>query len=189
MKRLALAALFGIAALGGGAVVWASGGPGGTAVPTAIPVAAGAVAAPLRLTGRIVDDAHLLDALTKETLAVRLSDIEHSYGPQLVVVTTSSLHGKPIEQYGLALGNGWGIGNKQRDDGVLLVVAPNEHKTRIEVGKGLEKILPDELCAKIIHDDLIPQFRQGRFREGIVIGIDRLSAILKAHPTLPGASA
>lgn len=179
MKKLILAALLGVAAIGGGAAAWVMDKP----------VAADPVEAPLELTGPVVDDAHVLDAATTASLTQRLETLERTAGPQLVVVTTPSLGGREINDYSLALGRGWGIGDKLRNDGVLLVVAPTERKVRIEVGKGLEKTLPDDLCATIIREDLTPRFRQGDLSGGIVAGVDRLSAILAAHPTLPGAKA
>jgi len=179
MNKLVLAALLGVAAIGGGAAAWVADKP----------VAAATVVAPLKLTGRIVDDAHLLDAAQTRTLDAKLATLEATAGPQLVVVTTLSLGGQTIANYSLALGNGWGIGAKDRNDGVLLVVAPNEHKVRIEVGKGLEKILPDELCAKFIREDIVPHFKQDDFPGGISAGVDRISAVLIAHPTLSGAKA
>lgn len=179
MKKLVLAALLGVTAIGGGAVASVADKPVAT-VP---------IAPPLKLTGRVVDAAHLLDAGQTKALDAKLAALEKTAGPQFVVVTTPSLDGRAIEDYSLALGNGWSIGDKTRNDGVLLVVAPNEHKVRIEVGKGLEKILADDLCAKFIREDIIPRFRQNDFPGGIAAGVDRISTVLAAHPTLTGAKA
>lgn len=107
-------------------------------------------------------------------------------GPQFVVVTVPTLGGRSIEDYARALGNGWGVGDRQRNDGVILLVAPAEHKVRIEVGKGLETTLSDTLCAEVIGEDILPRFRANALREGIEAGADRIIAILLAHPTLPG---
>lgn len=89
---------------------------------------------------------------------------------QVVVVTVPSLGGHTIEDYGLHLGRTWGIGRKDYNDGVLLIVAPNERKVRIEVGYGLEKALTDDEAAAIIDDDILPAFRKGTMPEGIEAG-------------------
>ncbi|MDE2562453.1 MAG: TPM domain-containing protein [Sphingomonadales bacterium] len=177
MKKLVLAVLIGVAIVGGGAAAWVADKP----------VAAARVVAPLELTGRVVDDAHLLSAVEAQALDAKLAAIEKTAGPQFVVVTTPSLEGRDIADYSLALGNGWGVGDRTRNDGVLLVVAPNEQRVRIEVGKGLEKTLPDELCAQFIREIIVPHFKRGDFAGGITAGVDRIDAVLLAQPTLAGA--
>jgi len=97
------------------------------------------------LTGRVVDDANLLSPEDEQTLTQELKDLEDKSSDQLVVVTLPSLQGYEIEDYGYQLGRHWGIGTKELDNGVLLIVAPNERKVRIEVGYGLEPILTDAL--------------------------------------------
>jgi hypothetical protein len=89
------------------------------------------------LTGRVVDDAHVLSAQTVNDLTPKLADLEAKTGRQLVVVTLPSLQGYDIEDYGYQLGRAWGIGQKGQNNGVLFIVVPSEHKTRIEVGYGL----------------------------------------------------
>src|SRR5690606_31965183 len=103
-------------------------------------------------TGRVVDEARLLSAEQEATLTTRLEALEAETSDQLVVVTVNDLEGYPIEDYGYRLGRAWGIGQAEDDSGVLLIVAPNERKVRIEVGYGLEPILTDALSARIIHD-------------------------------------
>lgn len=141
-----------------------------------------AIKAPFALTGRVVDNAGLLLADDRQTLVQRLEALQRTTGPQLVVVTVPELKDMTIEQLGLALGNGWGIGDSRRNDGVLMIVAPKEHQTRIEVGKGLEATLTNALCAEIIEHDMIPQFREGHFKAGIDAGVDRLIAALSTRP-------
>ena len=96
----------------------------------------------------------------------------------MVIVTTPSLNGQKIEDFGVRLGRTWGIGRKGINDGVLLIVAPNEHKVRIEVGYGLEKTLSDPICAQIIRNEIIPRFHRGDIAGGIGAGalaiIDRI---------------
>src|ERR1700724_3136499 len=90
------------------------------------------------LTGRIIDEAHLIDAANRSTIETKLADLEAKTGDQLVVVTLSSLQGYEIEDFGYRLGRAWGIGEKAKNNGALLIVAPKEKRVRIETGYGLE---------------------------------------------------
>jgi len=92
----------------------------------------------------------------------------------MVIVTTPSLGGQAIEDYSLPLANAWGIGDKERNDGLVLQVAPNERNVRIEVGKGLETVMTNDICARIIARDMIPQFRLGQLQGAIVAGTDAI---------------
>lgn len=122
------------------------------------------------LTGRVVDNANLLTAHREALLTRALTETERTTRHQFVVLTLPSLDGKPIEQVGLAYGNGWGIGRKGYNDGVLLIVAPNERKVRIEVGCGLEKTLTDKEAVAIIDQRILPRFRKGDMESGILMG-------------------
>ncbi len=93
--------------------------------------------------------------------------LERKTGHQFVVVTVESLGGHDIKDYGTKLGKHWRIGRKFYNDGVLLIIAPNERKVRIAVGLGLEKVLTDAEAAKIIRTDILPDFSEGRLPEGI----------------------
>ncbi len=95
------------------------------------------------LTGRVVDDAGVLNSYTLGELTLMLADHERATGEQVVVVTLDSLQGYSIEDFGYRLGRHWGIGQKGKNTGALLIVAPKEHKVRIEVGYGLEGQLTD----------------------------------------------
>nr|WP_254772357.1 TPM domain-containing protein [Sphingomonas sp. NFR04] len=119
------------------------------------------------LTGRVVDNAHLLSAEAITALSQRLAVAEARTCHQLVVVTVPSLVGESIESLGLRLLNGWGIGRRFYDDGVLLLIAPNERRARIEVGFGLENSLTDAEAVMILHRDVIPRFRAGDWNGGI----------------------
>ena len=130
------------------------------------------------LSGRIVDEARLLSAEREAALTTRLEALEAETGDQLVVITVNDLQGYPIEDYGYRLGRAWGIGQDEDDNGVLLIVAPNERKVRIEVGYGLEPILTDALSARIIHDDILPAFRVGGFERGIEQGVEAIATQL-----------
>ena len=124
------------------------------------------------LTGRVVDDANLLAPKQEARLAAQSAELEKTTGHQLVVVTIPSLHGRDIATFGVDLGRRWGIGRKDIDDGVLLIVAPNERKARIEVGYGLEKALRDEEAGRILRDAILPAFRAGDMPKGIAAGVD-----------------
>ena len=100
------------------------------------------------LTGRIVDDAGILAPDARSRLDARLAEQERATGQQIVVVTLKSLQGYPIEDFGYRLGRRWGIGQKGRDNGALLIVAPNERKVRIEVGE-----LGGERAARAVVED------------------------------------
>lgn len=127
-----------------------------------------------RLTGRVVDQADLLPDLAERELTTKLEELEAKTTDQLVVVTLTDLKGKGIDEWGRRLGNGWGIGQKNKNNGVLLIVAPNERQVRIEVGLGLEKAIPDQLAAEIIQQKILPQLKAGQMPEGISEGADAL---------------
>lgn len=134
------------------------------------------------LSGRVVDQARLLDRETEAALTQKLTALETDTGDQLVVVTLNSLQGYEIEEYGYRLGRHWGIGQKEGDNGVLLIVAPNERKVRIEVGYGLEPILTDALSAQIIQDSILPAFRTSAFQKGVTDGVDAIDTQLRLDP-------
>jgi uncharacterized protein len=137
----------------------------------------------LALTGRVVDNARALPQTKRKSLEQRLESLERRAGLQMAIVTVSDLKGRTIEAFGRVLGNGWGIGDKARDDGVLLIVAPHERKTRIEVGKGLESKLANALSQHVIDTDMIPHFKANEFEDGIEAGQDRIIGVLTLHPT------
>jgi uncharacterized protein len=147
--------------------------------------AGAALAAPTfpPLTGRVVDQAGLLDPAREAALSARLEALEAKTSSQVVVATLVSLQGYEIEEYGYQLGRAWGIGEKGRNTGVLLIVAPNERKVRIEVGYGLEGALTDALASKIIEAAILPRFRAGDFAGGIEAGAGEIIAILE-DPTI-----
>jgi uncharacterized protein len=130
------------------------------------------------LTARVVDDAHILSSQTLATLDQKLAEYENGTTNQVVVVTLSSLQGDSIEDYGYKLGRSWGIGHKGKDNGVLLIVAPNEHKVRIEVGYGLEGTLTDAAASEIIQGIILPDFRKGDMERGVADGVDAVLAVL-----------
>src|SRR6185295_9091697 len=126
------------------------------------------------LTGRVVDDAGILSSDTKTGLTEKLAALEQKTSRQLVVVTVPSLQGYEISDYGYQLGRAWGIGQAKLNNGILFLVAPNEHKTRIEVGYGLEPIITDAFSSVVVQTQVLPKFRSGDFNGGVVAGANAL---------------
>jgi len=139
------------------------------------------------LSGRVVDNANLLSQSTRYQLTETLQQHEKETSNQIVVVTLPDLQGLTIEEYGYQLGRHWKIGQKDKDNGALLIVAPAEREVRIEVGYGLEGALTDALSSNIIHTKILPQFRNGNFDGGVTAGVDSIIAVIKneyvAEPT------
>jgi len=130
------------------------------------------------LTGRVVDDAHVLSQGTVQTLTQMLADYENGTTNQIVVVTLPSLQNTTIEDYGYQLGRVWQIGQKDKNNGVLLIIAPNERKVRIEVGYGLEGTLTDAASSEIVHGIMLPKFRSGQMEQGIMDGTGAILSVL-----------
>ena len=130
------------------------------------------------LTGRVVDQARVLSQSTKDELETLLATHENNTTNQVVVATIESLGQVQIEEYSLELARRWGIGQKGKDNGVVLVVAPNDKQVRIEVGYGLEGTLTDALSSSIINYYIIPEFKKGDIQNGIKIGIQKIIALL-----------
>jgi uncharacterized protein len=130
------------------------------------------------LSGRVVDEANILDPQTRAVLTDKLADLEAKTTDQVVVVTLKSLQGTSIEDFGVELGRHWQIGQKDKNNGALLIVAPNERKVRIEVGYGLEGALTDAVSRLIIENAITPRFRAGDFAGGITRGVDDITSVL-----------
>jgi uncharacterized protein len=148
-----------------------------------VPIAATAQTGPTFpiLTGRVVDNANLLSTEDEAQLTRDLEALEEKNTTQLVVATVPDLQGYEIEDYGYRLGRHWGIGQAGKDNGAILLVAPNERKVRIEVGYGLEPILTDSLSQLIIQNGILPKFRTGDFAGGIRAGVSDLLAVLSGE--------
>jgi uncharacterized protein len=130
------------------------------------------------LTGRVVDQANIIEATTRTAIEQKLADLETKSGIQLVVATVTSLEGQEIEPYANQLFRNWKLGEKAKNNGVLLVVAPNERRVRIEVGYGLEGTLTDALSKVIITNAITPRFKAGDFSGGISRGVDDIITVL-----------
>jgi uncharacterized protein len=140
------------------------------------------------LAGRVVDDAHVLSAATQADLTNKLAALEQKTTDQVVVVTLPSLQGYEIEDYGYQLGRAWGIGQKGKDNGAILIIAPAEHKVRIEVGYGLEPVLTDALSSVILQDQVLPKFRTGDYDGGAEAGTDAIISQLGLDPAQAAAN-
>lgn len=130
------------------------------------------------LTGRIVDEANILSAADRAEIESQLRALDAKSTDQVVVVTVRSLEGYAIEDYGYQLGRYWKIGQAGTNNGVLLIVAPNDRKVRIEVGRGLEPQLTDTMSKLIIDNAILPAFRRGDFPGGVKAGVRDISAVL-----------
>ena len=130
------------------------------------------------LTGQIVDNANLLKAQDRAQIESELKALEATSTDQVAVVTVNSLDGYAIEDYGIGLARKWAIGQKDKDNGILLIVAPNERKVRIEVGRRLEPLMTDTMSKLIIENAILSQFRRGDFSGGIRDGVRDIKAVL-----------
>jgi uncharacterized protein len=130
------------------------------------------------LTGRIVDQANVIPAAIRNAVEPKLAELEAKSGIQLVVATVASLGGEEIEPYANQLFRTWKLGEKAKNNGVLLLVAPNQRKVRIEVGYGLEGTLTDALSKVIIVNAIAPRFKAGDFGDGVSRGVDDIITVL-----------
>ncbi len=142
-----------------------------------------APALPARPDGPVADLAGILDGDTRTALDDLSRVTLAKSGAVLVVATVPSLEGMTVEDYAVRLFKDWGIGEKGKNNGVLLLVAPAEHKVRIEVGYGLEGTLPDGRCGEIIRSEIIPAFRRGAPAEGVLAGARAIVVTLGGEPT------
>ena len=131
------------------------------------------------LSGRVVDQAGVLTAEAESDVEAKSKTLEDKSGIQLVVATVKSLQGSDIETYANQLFRYWKLGEAQKNNGVLLLVAPTEHKVRIEVGYGLEGTLTDALSSVIISGVIVPRFKTGDYSGGIERGVDAIISVLQ----------
>ncbi len=130
------------------------------------------------LTGRIVDEARILSAADKAELEATLKELEGKSSDQIVIYTAPSLQGYEIEDFGYRLGRAWKIGQAGVNNGIVLIIAPNERKVRIEVGRGLEPLMTDSMSSTIIQNTILPGFRRGDFPAGIKAGVRDIKDVL-----------
>lgn len=132
-------------------------------------------------TGFVNDFAQVLSSETRESVESDLVSFEKETTVEIAVVTVKSLEGTTIEDYAARLFEDWKIGKKEKDNGILLLVAPNERKVRIEVGYGLEPVLTDARAGRIIREKIIPEFKEDNFGKGIVEGVEAIKKVVRGE--------
>ncbi len=150
------------------------------AIPVLMPFTAMALDVP-QLTGRINDYARILSPEATTLLEQRLAGFEQEQSTQVVVLTIPSLQGEEIDQFAIRVADQWKIGQKGKDSGVILILAQAERKVRIEVGMGLQGVLPDITAGRIIRDIMRPHLRSGDFDRGVEAGIEAVMAATKGE--------
>lgn len=150
-----------------------------------LPLVAQTAADMPKLEGRVNDFANLLDVSQKSILDKMLADFEAAKGSQVVVAIVPTTGDYVIEEYSIELAEAWKIGRADVDDGVILVVAVNDRKLRIEVGYGLEGVLTDALCKRIIENVIVPQFRSGDYFGGIKAGLEVILSAIEGEELPP----
>ena len=126
----------------------------------------------------VIDQAGVLTTQTEVQLSATLAALRSELGPQMTVLTVSDLGGRSIDEYALTWFNRVGMGDAERNDGVLLLIAPNQRRVRIEVGKGLTSVLSNQTSKQII-DQMLPLFRAGQFDAAATTGVDGVIADLR----------
>jgi len=134
--------------------------------------------------GRVNDFAGVLDASVEAELDQLLADLERKTSSEVAVAVVKSLDGRSVEEYANRLFKAWGVGQAKQDNGVLVVVAPTEREMRIEVGYGLEGVLPDGLAGQIIREQFTPRFRDDDYPGGIRDGVRRIAEVVERHQVL-----
>jgi uncharacterized protein len=161
------------------------------AVPAALALLAALLAPPTAaldvpfLAGRVNDTAGMLTGPERERIEAKLEQLEASSGAQVAVLTVASLEGEAIETYALRVAETWQLGRREQDDGVLLLVARDDRALRLEVGYGLEAVLPDAVCRRIIDNVIVPRFRDGEFGSGIAEGVDAIAGTIEGRDVVP----
>jgi len=137
------------------------------------------------LSGRVVDNAEILKSATRERVSAVLKAHEQATGNQIAVLTVPTIGNEAIEEYASEVFAAWKLGQKGKDNGVLLLIAPKDRKLRIEVGYGLEGTLTDAVASRIIRNVITPQFKSGDFDKGVADGVDAIVGVLAGKP-VPG---
>jgi uncharacterized protein len=141
---------------------------------------------PTVTTDRVLDRANLLSQPAEDSIFSVIQDLENNVGPQIAVLTIESLNGEGIKEFSLRTANEMNLGRKFVRDGLLLTFALEEGLIRIEVGKGLDKILTDALTLTISREDIVPAFRRGKYGEGIYKGVSRIKNMIEQNQELIG---
>ena len=138
-----------------------------------------------KLSQRVTDLTATLSAQDTEALAQKLEALEKSKGSQIAVLLVPTTGEETIEQFSIRVVDEWKLGRKDVSDGVLLIVAKDDRKVRLEIGRGLEGALPDVIASRIIREYIRPAFRNNDYVGGINIGVDKISAVIQGEPLPP----
>ena len=133
------------------------------------------------LSGRVIDQTGTLSATERQTLESQLADFERSHGSQVVALLVSSTQPEDIASYANRVANAWKIGRRALGDGVLIIVAKEDRRMRIEVAKGLEGAVPDLAAARIIDQQMVPRFRTGDFAGGLQAAIEQVNRLIQGE--------
>lgn len=134
------------------------------------------------LRGRVTDLTHTLSPATVQSLEAKLAPFEARKGSQIAVLIVPSTQPETIEQYGIRVADAWKLGRKGIDDGLILLVAKDDRAVRIEVGYGLEGVIPDAIAKRVIEATIVPRFKAGDFGGGIDAGVDQLIRLVDGEP-------
>jgi len=141
-----------------------------------------------KLKTRVLDQANLIDAASEQQINQLLAGHEKASSNQIIVVTLKDLQGYNIEHAGVEMGRAWGVGQKEQDNGILLILAQAERKVRIEVGYGLEGVMTDAVSATIIQEYILPRFKTGDFSGGLLVGTQAIVSALGGEYIQPAAN-
>ena len=140
------------------------------------------------LKSRVTDLTNTLNQQQRDALERTLAEFEQRKGAQIALLMVPTTHPETVEQYAVRVQESWKLGRKGVDDGVLLVVAKNDRRLHIEVGYGLEGILPDAIAKRIIDDDIVPRFKENDFYGGVRAGVDRVMRVVEGEKLPPPAA-
>lgn len=141
------------------------------------------------LAARVTDAAGMLAADERDRLEAELAAFEAKKGSQIAVVLVPTTNPESIEEFGIRVADAWKIGRGGIDDGVILLVAKDDRRVRIEVGYGLEGVIPDALARRIVDERITPHFREGRFFDGLMAGVRAIEGRIEGEPLPPRARA
>jgi uncharacterized protein len=134
----------------------------------------------------VVDEASILSAEEKQKLSDELSELEQSIGSQMAILIITSLNGETINDYSIRKATEWGLGRKDYNDGILIMMAVADQQLRIEVGTGLEPIIKDEIAARIIREDMAPEFRKENYYQGFHAAVTNMKVLIRNNKHLIG---
>jgi uncharacterized protein len=134
------------------------------------------------LTSRVIDLTGTLSGEAVNRIETKLAAFEATKGSQIAVLIVPTTQPEEIEQYSIRVADAWKLGRKGVDDGAILLVAKNDRRVRIEVGRGLEGVLPDAIANRIITDTITPHFKVGDYDGGVEAGVDRIISVVEGEP-------